>query len=126
MENINWEEMAKYILEKEKILEYRNCPAPIRVLIRWKNDIYIGSIQYIEPEYSKQIVLLSKSTYKLPGELVNTIRKLDNERLELDAEESLDLSGRQHIVRRLENRLMYMTSEQTEHMMKNLPNIHDL
>jgi hypothetical protein len=126
MGNINWEEMAKNILEKEKILKTCNYPVPISVLITHKGCVYIGSIQNVAPELSDEIVLLSKSSYKLPDELVNAIRKLDEKRLELDAEDSLDLNGRQHILRRVENRLIYMTSEQTKHIAEHLPNVYEL
>jgi len=126
MNNINWEEIAKYILEKEEILKACNYPAPISVIITSKNNTYIGSIQNVVPEFSDEIVLLSKSSYKLPDDLVNAIRKLDSKRLELGVDESLDLNGRQHILRRVENILMYMTPEQTEHMVKHLPNIHEI
>jgi hypothetical protein len=57
---------------------------------------------------------------------VNAIRRSDKERLELVAEDNLGLDGRQHVLRRLGNRLVYMTSEQTEHMVKNLPDIYEI
>lgn len=126
MENTNWEEIAKSILEKEETLKTWNYPLPISVLITWKSGVYIGSIQEASPEFPDEIVLLSKSSYKLPDDLVNAIRKLDDKRLEFGADESLDLSGRQHILRRVENRLVYMTSEQTKYMVENLPNIHEI
>lgn len=126
MDNINLEDIAKNILEKEKILKACNYPAPIHVLITWKDCVYIGSIQDVVPEFSDEIVLLSKSSYKLPDNLVNAIRKLDDKRLELGADESLDLNGRQHVLRRVENRLVFMTSEQTEHIVEHLPNIHEI
>jgi hypothetical protein len=126
MEEKNWEGIAKEILEKEKILKICNHPAPISVLITWKKNFYIGSIQEVASEFSDEIVLLSKSTYKLPDELVVALRKLDDERLELDAEDNLDLEGRQHVLRRLENRLVYMTNEQTKYMIKHLPNICEI
>ena len=126
MENADWEEVAKDILEQEKILKTCNYPAPISVLIIWNEGVYIGSIQDAAPGFSDEIVLLSKSSAKLPNDLVNAIRKLDEKRLELVAEDSLDLCGRQHVLRRLENRLVYMTSEQTKHMVENMPNIIEI
>lgn len=126
MDNTNWEEIAREILEKEKLLKSCNYPAPISILVKWKNNTYIGSIQKIVPEFSKEIVLLSKSTYKLPYELVSAIRKLDNDRLELYADDSLDLDGRQHVLRIVENRLVLMDHQQTEYIMRNLPNICEI
>lgn len=126
MDNANWEEIAKNMLEQEKMLNIYNYPTPISVLITWKGCVYIGSIQEVSPEFSEEIVVLSKSSAKLPDDLVNAIRRLDSERLELVAEDSLDLRGRQHILRRLEDELVYMTSEQTKHMTEHLPNIYEI
>ena len=121
-----WEKMAGFILEEEKALKSRNYPEPKSVMIRWRDNIYIGSIQEIAPEFSREIVLLSKSSQPLHMSLVEAIRKLDNQRQELDVDESLDLDGRQHIVRLLEKRLVRMLSEQTEYMIKNVPNVHEI
>jgi hypothetical protein len=126
MENVNWEDLVTHILESEKALVARNYPPPAPALLTWKHDVYLGSIQEVAPSISGEIVLLSKSTYKLHCDLVTVIRKLDKKRLELVADESLDLSGRQHVLRRLENTLVYMTSEQTEYMTNNLPDIMEI
>ncbi len=126
MDNKNWEEIATHILEKEKILKVCNYPEPISVLVTWKNGVYIGSIQYTASEFSDEIVMLSKSTSKLPNDLVSAIRKLDEKRLELCADASLDLDGRQHILRRVENRLVSMNPQQTEYMMEHLPSIYEI
>lgn len=126
MHTTDWEKAAIYILEQEKVMNAFNCPESVGVVIKWKDDIYIGSIQEIVPEFSKEIILLSKSTNKLPDDLVKAIRKLDEKRLELYADESLDLDGRQHILRRVENRLILMDSQQTEYMMKNLPKVCEI
>ena len=122
----DWENIARRILEGEKTLKSSNYPEPKSVMIRWRDNIYIGSIQEIAPEFSHEIVLLSKSSQPLYVGLVEAIRKLDNQRVELDADESLDLDGRQHIVRLLEKRLVRMLSEQTEYMIKNVPNVHEI
>lgn len=126
MDKINWEEMAKHILKKEEIMKICNYPVPTPALLMYKNDVYICSIQEVEPEFSNEIVLLSKSSDRLPDGLVVAIRRLDDKRLELEAEDSLDLEGRQHVLRRLENRLLYMTYEQTEHMAEHLPYVYEM
>lgn len=110
---INWEDMAEEILKKEKLTNMFTCPKSISANIYWKNDFYIGSIQEIVPEFSKEIVLLSKSSKHYPEELAQTLRRLDMKRPELFADENLDLEGRQHIVRRINDKLMYMTPDQT-------------
>lgn len=126
MDNINWEEVAKYILEQEKILKAYNYPAPISVLVSWNGVVYIGSIQEAAPGFSDEIVILSKSSCELHNDLVNMIRKLDKDRLELFADSSLDLSGRQHILRRLGNRLLIMNHEQEKHMVENMPDVFEI
>ena len=114
----DWERVAKFILEEEKLMNSFSYPEPTNAFIIWKGNVYIGSIQKIVPNFSKDVVLLSKSTYIIPDELVRTIRKLDKERLELFAEDSLDLDGRQHILRLVENRLVHMNDQQTRYMIE--------
>jgi hypothetical protein len=126
MENVNWEEVAGYILGQEKILKTLNFPAPISVLVTWNGDIYLGSIQKVALEFSDEIVVLSKTTHRLPNDLVSAIRKLDTGRLDLVAEDSLDLDGRQHILRIVGNELVYMTHEQTKYITENIPNICEI
>lgn len=122
----NWEEMAISILEQEKLLKYRNYPEPIGVIIKWDDISYIGSIQKIVPEFSSEIVLLSKSRYILPDKLMNAIRELDKGRLELIADSFLDITGRQHILRMLDNRLTNMTEEQTKYMIEHPPDVREI
>jgi hypothetical protein len=123
MDSTKWEAVAKNILEQEAILKTLNFPAPISVLVTWNGDVYLGSLQKVAPEFSDEIVVLSKTSYGLPNDLVNAIRKLDTERLDLVAEDSLDLEGRQHILRIVEDRLVDMTPEQTKYITENMPNI---
>lgn len=123
---INWDDIAKSLLEQERLARRYNYPEPIGVIIIWKGNNYIGSVQEIVPGFSKEIVLLSKSSSSLDKELVSTIKKLDKERLELYADHTIDLEGRQHVLRRLDNKLVYMTIEQTKYMVEHLPNIIEI
>ena len=127
-EGVNWEDIAKSLLEQEKFIKRYNHPEPIGVIIIWKGNSYIGSIQKIVPVLSKDIVLLSKSSSPLCDKLINAIKKLDKGRLELFAEDALDLEGRQHVLRILENenKLVYMSEEQTKYMYKHLPDIVEM
>lgn len=126
MDNTKLEDVAKYILANEKTMASITYPPSVPVLVTWKNNVYIGSIQEVAPELSPEIVLLSKSTCDMPVELSEAIRKLDKKRLELVALDSLDLAGRQHVLRRLGDKLVYMTSEQTEYMTNHLPDIIEI
>lgn len=121
-----WEQGAKELLENEKRKSSLNKPKPVGVLVIWQDYTYIGSIQVIVPGFSKEIVVLSKSTIPLPVEFDNAIRKLDPGRLELTADDKLDLTGRQHILRRVENRLTLMTPDQTEYMLLHPPQIYEI
>lgn len=121
-----WEQGAKELLEDEKRKRAINKPEPVGVLVIWKDYTYIGSIQVIVPDFSKEIVVLSKSTIPLPVEFDNAIRKLDPGRLELAADDRLDMTGRQHILRRVENRLTLMTPDQTAYMLLHPPQIYEI
>lgn len=121
-----WKEMARSILEQEKLSKFYNYPRPTSAIIKWNDLVYIGSIQEIVPEFSKEIVLLSKSRYILPDKLMNAIRELDKGRLELIADSFLDLIGRQHILRMLDNRLTNMTEEQTKYMIDHPPDVREI
>ncbi len=126
LSNINWEDIAKNLLEQERLTRQYNYPEPVSIIIIWKGNNYIGSIQKIVPGFSKEIVLLSKSSSHLNQELVSAIKKLDKERLELYADDTIDLEGRQHVLRRLDNKLVYMTTEQTKYMVEHLPDIIEI
>ena len=121
-----WEQGAKELLQDEIRKRSLNKPEPVGVLVIWQDYTYIGSIQVIVPDFSKEIVVLSKSTIPLPVEFDNAIRKLDLGRLELTADDKLDLTGRQHILRRVENRLTLMTPDQTAYMLLHPPVIFEI
>jgi hypothetical protein len=111
--NINWEEIAKEIIKKVEITNTFTSPKTISANIYWKKDFYIGSIQEIVPEFSKEIVLLSKSSNHYPEELAKALMKFESGRIELFADNDLDLEGRQHVARRIGDKIVHMTIEQT-------------
>ena len=99
---------------------------PISIIISWRNKIYIGHIQIIVQDYSNEIVCLNKSSKPLIDGLYRAIINIDKERLNLVADNILDLTDRQHVLRRLENKLTYMTPEQTRYIAVNMPEIIEL
>lgn len=114
-------EMAAYkaaqeFLRIEKNAKENCCPPQTSVTIRWRDNFYFGGIQEISPEYSPEIVLLSKNSNLLPEPFIESVKRLDPKRLELLADGSLDLEGRYHVLRRLENKLTSMTPEQTKYI----------
>lgn len=121
-----WEPVAKVLLQSEKSRKSLIYPEATGVLIEWQGFTYIGGIQEIAPGFSKEIVVLSKSSRPLPIYLADAVRKLDQGRLELEADEKLDLTGRQHVLRRVGSRLMYMTPQQTKYMLLHMPNIYEI
>ena len=121
-----WEHGAKELLQDEIRKRALNKPEPVGVLVIWQDYTYIGSIQVIVPDFSKEIVVLSKSTIPLPVEFDKAIRKLDPGRLELTADDMLDLIGRQHVLRKVENSLTLMTPDQTAYMLLHPPVIMEI
>jgi len=115
-DSVNWEEIAKRIMKKEEMTNIFTYPKPTSANIYWKNDFYIGAIQEIVPDVSKEIVLLSKSSEHYPEELAQVLRRLDTGRIELFADNNLDLEGRQCVVRRIDDKIVHMTTEQTMFM----------
>lgn len=82
-------------------------------MVEWRDGIYIGHIQTIVPDYSSEIVSLSKTSRPLEEDFTRAVRRLDPSRLDLIADNELDLDGPHHLVRRVEKRLTIMTLEQT-------------
>ena len=99
MKENKWDLVAKEILEQERLIYPFNNPKP-----------------NVAPKFAKEIVLLSKSSDPIDSDLANATRKLDRERIELRADNSLDLDGRQHVVRKLGNKITFMSSEQTKYI----------
>jgi hypothetical protein len=122
----DWKAVAKGMLQQEKELSVFNHPKPTGVLVEWKNKLYIGSIQQIVPDYSKEIFMLSKSSSLLPDGLVKAIKEQNPERLYLHADSTLDLTGRQYVLRKLEDRLVALTPEQDQYVAKKKLRIREL
>lgn len=95
-----WELVAKSLLQVEKSGKPKNNPKPTGVFVTWRGSTYIGSIQVIVPSFSKEIIVLSITSAPPPVKLVDAMKKLGPGRLELTADDMLDLTGRQHILRR--------------------------
>ncbi len=112
----NWYQIARNYLAEEKQSLSKNVPLAIAVFVDWKGQTYIGGIQEIAHGYDKEIVLLSKSSQPIQKELIKAIINLDKCRLTLLAEPILDLEGRLHILRRVENKLQQMTPNQMNYM----------
>lgn len=109
-------QVAINYLAQEKQTLTRNVPPAIATLIEWRSQTYIGSIQEVASKYSKEIVLLSKSSQPIPEELIKALAELDKGRLNLSAETTLDLEGRLYVLRRVGDILQQMTVDQLDYV----------
>jgi hypothetical protein len=94
------------------------------VMIEWRGDVYIGHIRKVAPEYSEEIVFLAKSFNPVPR-FEDMIRKSKNV-VSLYADDSLELAGRYHLLRRHGNELTYLTIEQRIYMSRYMSRIYEL
>ena len=124
--NYDWDGIARRFLEAEKRMSGTNIPPSVPIFLYWKFNAYIGSLQEPFSEYSREIVLLSKSSNSPNPDLLKAIKKLNKTRLEVTADPELDLTGRQHLLRRIGTRLTSMTLEQTEYAKSHLPPIIEI
>ena len=111
---INWYEEAQRLLTQEGEAENLSRAAgiePIRAIVKYKGREYMASLAYMDPKYT-EVVILSKQSNPMKRELSDAIKNLDGTRAILRADDSLDLSGPKHTLRRLESRLTNLTTEQ--------------
>ncbi|MGH7480322.1 MAG: hypothetical protein ACREJ8_12160, partial [Candidatus Methylomirabilales bacterium] len=105
--------LIRYLAEeKERVA--RQQPPGIPAFIEWRDQAYVGTIQEIAPEFSREIVLLNKSPQPVSEEFKTAVLALDKGRLRLQAEPMFDLRARIHILRRAGDRLLGLTEEQQE------------
>ena len=107
-------------LARRLIDDARNRPAFPAVelgIIEWRDNPYFGHIQHVYPQ-QQEIVNLSKTSRPIPQALADSIKRVEPTILQLKADDFLDLEGRQHILRKLEDRLTIMTPEQTRYAME--------
>jgi len=113
---MGYEQQAKSYLEWEKQNIVIQRPPGTAISLEWKKDHYVGTIQQIVLEYDPKIVLLSKSSQPIHPELHQAILRLDQGRLQLKADDILDLEGRLHFLRRIGYRLTNLTARQMVYM----------
>jgi len=109
--------LIRYLAEeKERVA--RQQPPGIPAFIEWRDQTYVGSIQEIAPEFSREIVLLNKSPQPASQEFKAAVLAMDKGRLRLQAEPMFDLRARIHILRRAGDRLLRLTDEQQEYLQR--------
>lgn len=118
--------IAERLLALEEEKAKLNFPAPEGIFLLWNGETYIGSLQKIAEKFSPEIVLLSKTSNLIKPEIVNAILEIQPKRLRIIADNILDLTGRIHILRKVELRLTVCTPEQTKYIMENPPYIREI
>jgi len=103
--------LIRYLAEEKERMA-RQEPPGIPAFIDWRDQTYVGSIQEITPDYSREIVLLNKSPQPVSDEFRSAVVALDKNRLSLTVEPMFDLQARIHILRRSDERLMGLTEGQ--------------
>ena len=116
MNEPDWKGIAKNLVQDMNQQLEMQVPKGYSIMLYWKEGFYVGSLQHIAPEYSNEIVLLSKSSRSIPEELKDAILQEDSERETITAGVNLNLEGRLQIFRKVEGRLLPMTSDQLVYM----------
>lgn len=121
-----WRRVAENLLKGEAEKAKLSFPTPAGIILQWKDKYYFGSLQEVAPEFSPEIILLSKTTRPIKSGLVEAILEIQPERLRIIADHYLDLEGRTHILRRIGQRLTKCTPEQTKYMINHPPRVAEL
>lgn len=103
--------MARNLLRLEKREKIKN-PRTRGIFIQWQEGIYFAGIRELSPDYSDELVIVTKGESYIPEELLDAIKKQDPRRPELYADDSLDLNGGKFVMRKLGDVLTKPTSEQ--------------
>lgn len=94
------------------------------IILHWRGGVYVGYVKEIAPEFSKEIVLIYKSFNPVEERLINAVRERDNE--ELYADDSMNLAGRYHLARKLDDRITFLTPEQEAYMSKRMLRVYEM
>ncbi len=120
MDKQNWYHIAQNLLELMDTQMVLQQPPGELILLDWKIKFYVGSVQQIAIGYSPEIVFLSKTSKPIHLELWNNLVRVRPEITRLVSDPELDLEGITHVLRRVENQLLTLTSHQTDYVV-NLP-----
>lgn len=99
-----------------RTLPLHHPPAAL-AFFEWRDGTYFGSVQVPYPEYSTEIVSVSKTSDPLAKGLAAAVREAAPSLPTLQTNAEIDFAGRQHILRRLEDRLVKMTPKQTQYVL---------
>ena len=116
MPETDWDAVAKKIIDSGEQSLAQQQLRGYSVLVEWRENFYVGSLQHIAPEYSDEVVLLSKPLQSIPLQLKEAIIRARPQITKVNGVAGLDLEGRLHIVRKVNDQLEIMTSDQLDYM----------
>jgi len=123
---MDYAKIARRYLDLERKRIKDSNPKSNGIILSWREGLYVGSLQKIAPDYSKEIVLLSKTSSPLQRMLIDAIKIFEPDRQTIKADSSLNLEGRQHVLRINGSNLTHITSKQTEYILSNSPKIYEI
>ena len=94
------------------------------IILHWRNEIYVGYFKEIAPEFSKEIVLIYKSFNPVEERLINIVREKNG--VEVYADDSMNLVGRYHLVRKVGDRITFLTPEQEFYMSDKMFRVYEM
>jgi len=113
------------ILKREARQKPYMRPPLTSVVLHWRCDIYIGGVQCLRDDSDCRddgIYILTKSSRSY-NMLLDAFRHVQPERLELHGDDQIDLSGRLHVVRIINDKVHWMNQEQTEWAKQNVQHL---
>ncbi len=108
----NWRALAEGFLANERKTKPFHRPPSIGIILEWRKERKVGCIQWPVLADFPAVVFVSIMSVHIDPEYIRAIRNLDPSRLDLTADDRLDLKSNFHIVRREGDRLTFMTAEE--------------
>ncbi len=109
------DQVAKRVLYQLDKDTASSDPPAYLVILDWRAQHYVGSLQHFLPIYP-EVVLLSKTSSPMPTSLKDALVRARPALVYVSAKDMLDLEDRTHVLRRLGNQLFPLTGEQTDYM----------
>jgi hypothetical protein len=116
-------EAAEFLLSLWRAAPDVQLIGAIKVIVAWRGEYYIGSIQSVYREYSAQIIYLSKASHTISDSTKDVICDRDSSVQLLTVDEEIDLTGNYHFLWREGDRLTVMSSEAVEYVKSHPKNI---
>lgn len=110
------EQAERYLNTEEGVLGLLQ-PTPVRAILRWQDGRYCGHLQRIVPDYSRNIVLVTRTTERMDDGFFDELSKLDPDRPLFEVDVTVDLNQRHQYLRiDRRNTLKELRSRQKRHL----------